>query len=203
LLLVLMWCVWCLLETVQDFLIKLGIKPLMYLLEISNISINNVILRLIKIMNRADKNWARFKVNKVLKKSKFSEIFIDKSLSSKQIFFTVFFFWKELTNFRHWKMTLILRILRQLTRLFIILVILMMSLFSEKGLFSIYLLVVWCQTWSKNLGRSLNAYSYVCNSVSNILWSSGEEITNEFYNSCSFHIFHIFFKNDVFLLPSL
>ena len=47
-------------ETVQDFLIKLGIKPLMYLLEISIFSLNNVILRLTKIMNRADKNWAHF-----------------------------------------------------------------------------------------------------------------------------------------------
>ena len=48
------------LETVQDFLIKLGIKPLMYLSEISIFSLNNVILRLTKIMNRADKNWAHF-----------------------------------------------------------------------------------------------------------------------------------------------
>jgi hypothetical protein len=48
------------LETVQYFLIKLGIKPLMYLLKISIFSLNNVILRLTKIMNRADKNWAHF-----------------------------------------------------------------------------------------------------------------------------------------------
>ena len=47
-------------ETVQDFLIKLGIKPLMYLLEISIFSLNNIILRLTKIINRADKNWAHF-----------------------------------------------------------------------------------------------------------------------------------------------
>ena len=47
-------------ETVQDFLIKLGIKPLMHLLEISTFSLNNVIVRLTKIMNRADKNWAHF-----------------------------------------------------------------------------------------------------------------------------------------------
>ena len=44
------------LETVQDFLIK----PIMYLLEISIFSLNNVILRLTKIMNRANKNWAHF-----------------------------------------------------------------------------------------------------------------------------------------------
>ena len=47
-------------ETVQDFLIKLVIKPLMHLLEISTFSLNNVNVRLTKIMNRADKNWAHF-----------------------------------------------------------------------------------------------------------------------------------------------
>ena len=47
-------------ESVQDFLIKLDIKPLMHLLEISTLSLNNVIIRLTKIMNRADKNWAHF-----------------------------------------------------------------------------------------------------------------------------------------------
>ena len=50
---------YCAIETVQDFLIKLDIKPLMHLLEISIFSLNNVILRLTKIMNRADKNWAQ------------------------------------------------------------------------------------------------------------------------------------------------
>ena len=50
----------CTLESVQDFLIKLGIKPLMHLLEISTFSLNNVIVRLTKIMNRANKNWAHF-----------------------------------------------------------------------------------------------------------------------------------------------
>ena len=43
------------LDTFQDFLIKLDIKPLIHLLEISIFSLNNVILRLTKIMNRADK----------------------------------------------------------------------------------------------------------------------------------------------------
>ena len=46
------------LETAQDFLIKLGIKPLIHLVEISTFSLNNVIVRHTKIMNRADKNWA-------------------------------------------------------------------------------------------------------------------------------------------------
>ena len=39
------------LETVQDFVIKLGIKPLMHLLEISIFLLNNDIVRLTKIMN--------------------------------------------------------------------------------------------------------------------------------------------------------
>ena len=43
-------------ESVQDFLIKLDIKLLIHLLEISTFSLNNVIVRLTKIMNRADKN---------------------------------------------------------------------------------------------------------------------------------------------------
>ena len=42
----------CLLETVQDFLIKLDIKPLMHLLEISIFSQKNDIVRLTKIMNK-------------------------------------------------------------------------------------------------------------------------------------------------------
>ena len=33
----------CKIESVQDFLIKLGIKPLMHLLEKSNFSLNDVI----------------------------------------------------------------------------------------------------------------------------------------------------------------
>ena len=44
------------LGSVQDFMIKLDIKPLMHLLEMSTFSLNNGIVRLTKIMNRADKN---------------------------------------------------------------------------------------------------------------------------------------------------
>ena len=103
-----------------------------------------------------------FLVNKVLWKSKFSNVLINKSWSPNQIFFTDFFFGKDLTNFRHWKLTFKLRILRSLTRLFIILVSLMRSLYSEKCLFPKGALVVWCPTWSKNLGRSLIWLSYDC-----------------------------------------
>ena len=44
--------------TVQDILIKLGIKPLMHLWEISIFSLNNI--KPTKIINTADKKWARF-----------------------------------------------------------------------------------------------------------------------------------------------
>ena len=47
-------------ESVQDSLIKLDIKPLIYLLEISTFSLINVIVSLTKIMNRGNKNWAHF-----------------------------------------------------------------------------------------------------------------------------------------------
>ena len=40
-----------LLESVQKFLIKLGMKPCMHLVEISIFSLNHVIVRLTKIMN--------------------------------------------------------------------------------------------------------------------------------------------------------
>ena len=48
------------LESVQDFFIKLDMKPCMHLVEMSIFSLNRVIVRLTKIMNRADKNWAQF-----------------------------------------------------------------------------------------------------------------------------------------------
>ena len=46
----------CPLETFQDFLIKLDIKPLMHLLKISIFSLNNDIVRLTKIMNNLFKD---------------------------------------------------------------------------------------------------------------------------------------------------
>ena len=58
------------LESVQDFLMKLDMKPRMHLVKISIFSLNLVIVRLTKIMNRADKNWAQFKKIKYLKNQK-------------------------------------------------------------------------------------------------------------------------------------
>ena len=43
-------------EFIQDFLIKLDIKPLMHLLEISIFSLNNDLVRLTKIMNNLVKD---------------------------------------------------------------------------------------------------------------------------------------------------
>ena len=62
------------LESVQDFLIK----PLLHLLEISTFSLNNVIVRLINIMNRAEKNWAQFYKIKYLKIQNFQKHFLIK-----------------------------------------------------------------------------------------------------------------------------
>ena len=49
-----------LVHTVQDFLIKLGVKPRMHLLEIDIFWLYHVIVRPTKIMNRANKCWAHF-----------------------------------------------------------------------------------------------------------------------------------------------
>ena len=62
------------LETIQDFLIRLDIKPLMLLLKISIFSLNNVILRLTKIRNSAEKNWANFQEIKYFKNQSFQKI---------------------------------------------------------------------------------------------------------------------------------
>ena len=42
------------LETLQDFLVKLDMKPRMHLVEISILSLNNVTIRHTKIMSRAN-----------------------------------------------------------------------------------------------------------------------------------------------------
>ena len=52
-------------------------------------------------------------------------------------------------------MTLKVRILTCLSRLFIILVSLAMTWFCEKMLISTRCILVWCPTWSKNLGQTL------------------------------------------------
>ena len=63
------------------------------------------------------------------------KVFIYKSWSPSLIFFTEKK-WKDSINFSHWKMTLKIRNLRCSRRLFIILVSLTVTLFSEKMLIS-------------------------------------------------------------------
>ena len=62
------------LDNVQDFLIKLGIKPRMHLWKISIFSLYNVMVRPTKIMNRADKNGAHFWRTKYFKNQSFQKI---------------------------------------------------------------------------------------------------------------------------------
>ena len=124
-------------------------KPCMHLVEISIFSLNFVIVRLTKIMNRADKNWAQFRQSILIHNQNFQKDFLIKAGLLVKYSSSKFFFWQESTNFRHWKMTLKLRILRSLTRMLIILVSLMLSIFPIDAL------VAWYPTWSKNSGRSL------------------------------------------------
>ena len=60
-------------RVLSRFLIKLGMKPCMHLVEISIFSLNNVTVRPTKIMNSADKNWAHFKKISYFKKEKFKK----------------------------------------------------------------------------------------------------------------------------------
>ena len=99
------------LETFQDLLIKLGIKPLMPVLEISMFSLNNVIMSDLPKFEQSQKKFGTFFVNL---KIEFSKNFINISKFPNQILFTDFFFGKIQP------MTLKLKILRSITRLFII-----------------------------------------------------------------------------------
>ena len=62
------------LDTVQDFLIKLGIIPCMHLWKISIFSLKNVIISPTKIMNGANNNWARVQKTKYFKNQSFQII---------------------------------------------------------------------------------------------------------------------------------
>jgi hypothetical protein len=63
------------LETVKDFLIKLGIKPLMYLLEIRIFSFNNDLVRLTKIMNNLVKDFKILSFKVIFQRLKLVESF--------------------------------------------------------------------------------------------------------------------------------
>ena len=70
------------LETVQDFLIKLDIKPLMHLLEMSIYSLNNDLLRLTKIMNKLVKDLKILSFKVIFQRLKLVESFQKLSLES-------------------------------------------------------------------------------------------------------------------------
>jgi hypothetical protein len=107
----------------------------MHLVDLSIFWLNNVTIRPTKIINRDEKNWAHFERKKYFKNQNFQKIFLIKVDPLFQ-YSTKNFFLKDSTNFQHWKMTLKIRILRCSRRLFIILVSLMVTLFSEKMLIS-------------------------------------------------------------------
>ena len=77
------------LESVQDFLIKLDMKPWMHLVGISIFSLNLVIVLLTKIMKKANKNWAYFQKIKYLKNQNFQKHFL---VFQSNIFHRFFFF---------------------------------------------------------------------------------------------------------------
>ena len=85
-------------ETVQDFLIKLGIKPLMHQLEISIFSLYNDLVRLAKIMNNLVKvlNILSFKV--IFSVPKIGRIFPKKNVCEEYLIrrptYINEFFWK-------------------------------------------------------------------------------------------------------------
>ena len=74
----------CLLETVQDFLIKLDIKPLIHLLEINIFSLNNDLVRLTKIMNNLVKDLKILSFKVIFQSLKLVESF-QKKISVKNI----------------------------------------------------------------------------------------------------------------------
>ena len=75
-------------ETVQDFLIKLGIKPLMHQLEISIFSLYNDLVRLTKIMNNLGKDLKILSFKVILKCLKLVKSF-QKKISVKNIWLEI------------------------------------------------------------------------------------------------------------------
>ena len=67
------------LDTVQDFLIKLDIKPLMHLLEESIFSLNNDLVRLTKIMNTLVKDLKILSFKVIFQCLKLVESFLKKN----------------------------------------------------------------------------------------------------------------------------
>ena len=88
-------------ETVQDFLIKLDIKPQVRLLEISIFSLNNDLVRLTKLMNNPVKDlkilrfkviFKRLKLVNLSKKNFCEEYLIRRPTSINEIFWKLWYF---------------------------------------------------------------------------------------------------------------
>ena len=75
----------CALDTDQDFMIKLGIKPCMHLWEISILSLNIVIIRPTKIMNRATKVRHIFRKQSTLNFKNFKKFYFKELISLSNI----------------------------------------------------------------------------------------------------------------------
>ena len=65
-------------DTIQYFMCKFGMKSHMHLVEIISILLYHVIIRPSKTFKRADKNWAYFLKIKYFKNLSFQTKFIDK-----------------------------------------------------------------------------------------------------------------------------
>ena len=152
------WLQVCRIETFQDFFIKLGIKPLMNLLEKSIFSLNNDIVRPWTMQ------WFMVRHTKIMKKFcqrsqssefeshfsvfKIGQIFCEEYLIRRPTFDNEIFF-------KLWflKYFIYQKCAQFLSALFIILISLKMTLYSEKVLISNrYIIVVLCPIWSNNLG---------------------------------------------------
>ena len=87
------------LETVQDFLIKLDIKPLIHLLEISIFSLNNDLVRLTKFMKNHVKDLKILSFKVIFSVSKIGWIFRKKNFCEEFLIrrptYINEFFWKN------------------------------------------------------------------------------------------------------------
>ena len=146
----------CRVDTVTDFLIKLGIKPCMRLVEISIFSLNDVIVRLTKIYEQSQHKLDIFLENKVLKELMFSENFTCKSWSPSLLIIFIkkseSFVWFLIlkTEFESQNFAIFEEVVHNFDQRSDNIII-----YSEKCLFPIDAYMVWCPTWSKNLWRYL------------------------------------------------
>ena len=113
------------LDTVTDFLIELGMKPCMHLIEISIFALNDVTARLTKIMNNLLEHL------KILTSKSFFSVENWLNLSKKNFFEE---YWTRRPTFLISLVLYFLKMCPILSTLLIILIGLMVTLFSEKML---------------------------------------------------------------------